>query len=72
MRHNRTRPIRDRDEFLCLEGSACVMRQKGVPALVRLLHGGELFIAISSGRGRRGEVGALDVNVSDRIWELAQ
>lgn len=72
MRRDRTRPIRDRGEFLCLEEPAYFLHQKGVFVLVQLLHGWESFIAISSGRGRLGEVDAFDVSASDRTREFAQ
>ena len=67
MRHNRTRPIRDPEEFFCLLGPVCALRQKAMSAQVRLLRGGEPFIAISSGRGRLRWVDA-----PNRILEQVQ
>ena len=58
MRHNRTRPIRDPEEYLCLVGLVCALLQKAVPDQVRLLRDGEPFIAISSGWGRLRRVDA--------------
>ena len=91
MWHNRTRSIRDPEEYLCLVALACVLRQMGMPAGIGLLRGRGPVIALSSatgpsvrgvlrderwiltcGRGRLGEVDALDVSVSGRTWELTQ
>ena len=51
MWRNRTRSIRDREEYLCLVALACVLRQKGVSAEVGLLRDREPFIALSSATG---------------------
>jgi hypothetical protein len=51
MWRNRTRSIRDWEEYLCLVALACVLRQKGVPAEIGLLRGREPFIALSSATG---------------------